>query len=151
MSWGRRRRPSAGMIYVESARSLKRQQNGQMRICPKRPRLKMYQMVGFWMGGDQILRKQQHQGRVSVRVTVFSWRYKSWSKIKEAEDKQVYVHIRSGGVWWGCMGGVRHSEWVYGMKWKDSRRQYVGGRTLCALIEGRPVNKGWARWGACVR
>ena len=35
---------------------------------------------------DQILRKQQDQGRVSVRVTVFSWRYNSWSKIKEAED-----------------------------------------------------------------
>ena len=68
------------------------------------------------MGDDQILRKQQDQGRGSVRVTVFSWRYNSWSKIKEAEDNRVYVHIRSGGVWRGCLGDVRHSKWVYGMK-----------------------------------
>ena len=48
------------------------------------------------MGDDRILRRQQHQGRVPVRVTVFSWRYNSWSKIKEVEDNRVCVHIRSG-------------------------------------------------------
>ena len=51
------------------------------------------------MEDDQILRKQQDQGKVSVMMTVFSWRYNSWSNIKEAEDNRVYVHIRSGGVW----------------------------------------------------
>ena len=35
------------MIYVEPARSLERQQNGQMRVCPRPPRLKTIKWGGF--------------------------------------------------------------------------------------------------------